>query len=90
MDKEKKEKWASKHGDTIAIIGVNAAFFILLVTMWISHASRMDAANTRMDAMNIRIDNTLDLIHKEFKNFQDEAKAFHGRLCILEEKTKEK
>jgi hypothetical protein len=83
MDEEKSEKWSAKHADTMAIIGVNAAFFILLVTMWISHASRLDAVNNRIDTV-------ITLMQQEFKNFQEEAKAFHGRLCVLEEKTKEK
>lgn len=46
------------HSDTLAIIGVNLAGLALLMSMWLSHAHRMDAVNLRMDT-----------IYQEIKNF---------------------
>lgn len=70
MNEDKKPSFVSKHADTFAIIGVNLAGLALLVSMWLSHATRMDTVNTRMDTIQ-------SLIYQEMKDF-------HGRLSILE------
>lgn len=67
-----KQGFFKNHADTVAIIGVNLAGVALLVTMWLSHAGRMDAANARMDTIQT-------LMYQEMKDF-------HGRLCIIEER----
>lgn len=43
------------HADTVAIIGVNIAIGAILISMWISHASRIDAVNSRMDTIHMMI-----------------------------------
>lgn len=69
---ENKASFVSQHADTFAIIGVNLAGLALLVSMWLSHANRMDSVNTRMDTIQ-------SLMYQEMKDF-------HGRLSILEQR----
>lgn len=59
---DQKSSFMKEHADTMAIIGVNIAIAAVLVTMWISHAHRMDASNARMDSANAR----MDTIHMMF------------------------
>ncbi len=40
------------HADTMTIIGVNIAVAAILVGMFISNSSRIDAANARMDTLH--------------------------------------
>ncbi len=47
-----KPNFLKNHADTLTIIGVNIGIAAILVTMWISHAHRMDAANARMDSIH--------------------------------------
>jgi len=51
-----KQSFLKDHADTLAIIAVNIATAAILVTMWISNAHRVDAANERVDAANARSD----------------------------------
>lgn len=57
----------SQHADAIAIIGVNIAIAAILVTMFISHSSRIDTMNSRLDATNSRIDNTYNMFYDLLK-----------------------
>ena len=50
---ERKPSFLKDHADTIAIIGVNIAIAAVLVTMWISHSHRIDAANARSDSLHV-------------------------------------
>jgi len=52
---QKQSNFFVDHGDTLAIIGVNLAGLAILVSMWLSHAHRMDAANTRIDTIHVLI-----------------------------------
>lgn len=74
-----KQGFFKNHADTVAIIGVNLAGVALLVTMWLSHAGRMDAANSRLDTLSVRMDTIQTLMYQEMKDF-------HGRLCAIEER----
>ncbi len=70
----KEHNFLKNHADTLTIIGVNIAGLALLVSMWLSHAHRMDTVNARMDTVQ-------SLMYQEIKNF-------HGRLCVIEERVK--
>ncbi len=48
-----KENFFKNHADTLAIIGVNIAIAAILITLWISNSSRIDAANSRMDTLHV-------------------------------------
>ena len=50
---ENKQNFLKNHADTLAIIGVNLAIGAILVSMWISHAHRIDSANARMDTLHV-------------------------------------
>ena len=52
---QQKSNFFSDHADTFAIIGVNLAGLAILVSMWLSHAHRMDAANARIDTLHVLI-----------------------------------
>jgi len=72
-----------------AILGVNAALFILsigiTITLWLWARSE-SRADTRMML------GLIDSIKQDAKEFQltmaRESKEFHGRLCAIEEKRK--
>ncbi len=51
------------HADTLAIIGVNLAIGAILISMWISHASRIDSINSRMDCSVSAANARMDTIH---------------------------
>ena len=82
---ETKQSFFKEHADTLAIVGVNIALIAIMLTLWISANSRIDAVNSRMDA-------NIALIQQEFKEFQkvwyQESKDFHGRLIAIEERNK--
>ncbi len=69
------------HADTIAIMAVNLAIAGLLISMIISNSHRIDSQNARSDALHA-------MFIAECKNFHDEVKDFHGRLCSIEERNK--
>ena len=46
-----KQGFFKNHADTVAIIGVNLAIAAILVSMWVSNSSRIDAANARTDCV---------------------------------------
>lgn len=46
-----KESFLKNHADTLAIIGVNLAIAAILITMYVSNTSRIDAANNRTDQL---------------------------------------
>ncbi len=48
-----KQGFLRNHADTVAIIGVNLAIAAILVTMMISHSSRIDQANARIDTLHV-------------------------------------
>jgi len=50
--KAEKQSFLKNHSDTLTIIGVNIATVAILITMWISHAHRMDCANQRIDTLH--------------------------------------
>ena len=52
MKEDNKQSFLKNHVDTLAIIGVNIAIAAILITMWISHAHRMDCANQRIDTLH--------------------------------------
>lgn len=52
---EDKPSFMKIHSDTIAIIGVNIVIAAILITMWISHAHRIDAVNARLDTLHLVI-----------------------------------
>jgi hypothetical protein len=47
------DNFFKNHADTIAIIGVNMAIAAIILSLWISNSSRIDAINTRMDTIYI-------------------------------------
>ncbi len=47
-----KSSFLKDHADTLAIIGVNIAIGAILVSMWLSHAHRIDSVNQRIDTMH--------------------------------------
>lgn len=47
------EGFFKNHADTLAIITVNIAIGAILISMWISHAHRVDACNARLDTMHV-------------------------------------
>lgn len=65
------------HADTLAIMGLNLAIAAILISMWVSNTSRVDATNTRIDAA-IASDNAR--WNQLFKDFHEETKDFHARL----------
>ena len=61
--KNKPTSFLKNHADTMTIIGVNIALAAIMITLWISNLSTINAANAR-------IDNTYNLINdmqKEIK-----------------------
>lgn len=50
---ENKPSFLKDHADTLAIIGVNVAIAAILISLWTSNSSRIDAANTRMDTLHV-------------------------------------
>jgi len=66
-----KQDFFKSHADTFAIMALNLAIASLLIAMIISNSHRIDAANARSD-----------LLHQ---TIHEEIKAFHGRLCAIEE-----
>lgn len=48
---ENKPSFLTNHSDTLAIIGVNIAIAAILISMWVSNTTRVDAANARSDAL---------------------------------------
>jgi hypothetical protein len=46
-----KPSFLKNHMDTLAIIGINVAIAAILVCMWVSNTSRIDAANARTDQL---------------------------------------
>jgi hypothetical protein len=65
-----KSNFLTDHADTLAIIGVNIAIGTILVSMWLSHAHRMDSVNQRMDSVNQR----MDTMHTMFYDLLREGK----------------
>ncbi len=59
-----------KHADTIAIIGVNLIIAALLISLWISQASRSDCLNSKIDSANVR----MDTLHTMFYDLLREVK----------------
>jgi hypothetical protein len=41
------------HADTMAIIGVNLAGFAILISLWLSNMSTINAANSRIDTLYV-------------------------------------
>jgi len=71
------------HADTIAIIGVNLAMIAVLLSICLSNISSVAAANARMD-------NLMAVIQQDNNKFHEDMKEFHGRLCAIEERNKNK
>ena len=53
---ENKPSFLKNHADAIAVVGVNIAIGAILVSMWLSNCSNINAVNARMDAFNARMD----------------------------------
>ena len=85
-----KQGFFKIHSDAIAVIGVNIAIAAILVSISLFQGSRLDNLASRMDSTNSRIDSTMNLIASLQKEMKDEMKDFHGRLCTIEERNKEK
>lgn len=64
---DNKQTFLKNHIDTLAIIGVNIAIAAILITMWVSQSSRIDAANARSDALYSRIDTIQMIIYDMLK-----------------------
>jgi hypothetical protein len=62
-----KPSFLKNHADTLAIIGVNMAMFAILVTMWVTNISSINAVNCRMDAANTRMDTIHMMIYDILK-----------------------
>lgn len=67
----------------ITILGVfiaNAAMIIPLF-LWVRAEARADARHT-----DVKLDSTRELV----RAIHDEVKDFHGRLCVIEERNRNK
>lgn len=50
--------------------------------------------DSRIDAVNIRVDSTIEAMNNRFDQFlitwHEESKDFHARLCLIDERNKNK
>lgn len=87
-----EKSFLRNHADTLTIVGVNLAIAAILITMYVSNTSRIDAANARSDQLYMALkEETLSFhqaIMEERQLFHQEVKDFHGRLCAIEERNK--
>lgn len=64
---EEKSNFFKSHADAIAIVTVNVAICAIMISMFISHSARIDAANARIDnaiAMsNAKIEKVTDMFY---------------------------
>ena len=59
-----KPSFLKNHADTIAIISINVAIAVMLVTMIISNSHRIDAVNARADAIHLAFYDLLKEVRK--------------------------
>ena len=50
---EEIPNFLKNHADAIAIVGVNIAIAAIMISLWISTTSRVDATNARIDALHV-------------------------------------
>ena len=70
-------------GFIIAVVGTGMAFMAAMIAMFLWN--RAESRTDRLDLQN-EIRMTRDVIQAEMKDFHDQMKGFHGRLCTLEER----
>ena len=71
---DNKQSFLKNHADTIVIIGVNIAIAAILVTMFVSNASRIDATNARMDCTIAASNARMDTLNSMFYDLLRETK----------------
>lgn len=64
---EQKQSFMKNHADAIAIITVNIAICAIMISMFISHSSRIDSTNARIDnaitISNAKIEKITDMFY---------------------------
>ncbi len=62
-----KQNFFKNHSDAIAIVTVNLAICAIMISMFISHSSRIDSANSRIDnaiaISNAKIEKVTDMFY---------------------------
>lgn len=71
----------------ISILGMLIAFTTLLITLFLHYGNKIDRNSEKLEKMiHDNQTNTFNLI----LSIQQDIRDFHGRLCAIEEKNKQK
>lgn len=76
-DQKRISSWLTRHEISLVLAGAILAF------LWTSHAF-----SERMLAVEERCVKNIEEFHKQMNDFKNEMKNIHGRVCLLEERSK--